>query len=110
MIGPDAAKLITIVHGRTYRRWLRQARNHTTKKRMGLPRTAAAIRDVAEYDAATGTTTIANHVVFDSFGRRTSETNAALADFDLGETGTWLDRATGLTWHRARWYNPDIQR
>jgi RHS repeat-associated protein len=66
------------------------------------------VRDVATYSG--GVTTIANHIAFDSFGRRASETNTALGDFDLGFTGKWLDRATGLQWNQNRWYNPSIQR
>jgi RHS repeat-associated protein len=68
------------------------------------------VRDVAEYDSGTNTTTVANHIAFDSFGDRISETNAALGDFDIGYTGKWFDRATGLAWHWTRWYNPSIQR
>jgi len=45
-IGPAVAKLITIVHPHTYRRWLWQDKHHTPKKRMGRPRTPAAIRDL----------------------------------------------------------------
>jgi RHS repeat-associated protein len=66
------------------------------------------VRDVAAYSG--GVTTIANHIAFDSFGRRASETNTALGDFDLGFTGKWLDRATGLQWNLNRWYSPSIQR
>jgi RHS repeat-associated protein len=66
------------------------------------------VRDVAAYSG--GVTTIANHIAFDSFGRRASETDTALGDFDLGFTGKWLDRATGLQWNQNRWYNPSIQR
>jgi putative transposase len=45
-IGAGAAKLVTIVHPHTYRRWVRDARNQTPKKRMGRPRTAASIREL----------------------------------------------------------------
>jgi hypothetical protein len=33
------------------------------------------VRDLAEYDAATDTTTIANHISYDAFGKATAETN-----------------------------------
>lgn len=68
------------------------------------------VRDVATYNTATDTTTLANHIAFDSFGKRVSETNSALGDFDVGFTGKWFDRATGLQWNLNRWYNPAIQR
>jgi RHS repeat-associated protein len=68
------------------------------------------VRDIGTYNAGTNTTTIANHIVYDSYGRRTSETNSSLGAFDIGYTGKWLDRDTGLKWHWNRWYNPEIQR
>jgi RHS repeat-associated protein len=68
------------------------------------------VRDVATYNATTDITTIANHIAFDAFGRRVSETNSSLGDFDIGFTGKWLDRATGLQWNVNRWYSPAIQR
>jgi RHS repeat-associated protein len=68
------------------------------------------VRDVATYNAATDTTIVANHIAFDSFGKRVSETNSSLSDFDVGFTGKWFDRATGLQWNLNRWYNPAIQR
>jgi RHS repeat-associated protein len=68
------------------------------------------VRDVADYNGTTDVTTIANHIAFDSFGKRVSETNSALGDFDIGFTGKWFDRATGLQWNVNRWYNPSIQR
>jgi RHS repeat-associated protein len=68
------------------------------------------VRDVATYNTSTNVTTIANHIVFDSHGKRTSETNSSLGDFDIGFTGKWFDRATGLQWNVNRWYNPAIQR
>jgi RHS repeat-associated protein len=68
------------------------------------------VRDVAEYNSGTNTTTVENHIVYDSFGRRTSETNSSLGAFGVGYTGKWFDRDTGLAWHWNRWYNPEIQR
>jgi RHS repeat-associated protein len=69
-----------------------------------------SVRDVATYNTTTNVTTIANHIAFDSFGRRASETNSSLDDFDVGFTGKRFDRATGLQWNLNRWYNPAIQR
>ena len=69
-----------------------------------------SVRDVATYNTTTNVTTIANHIAFDSYGKRTSETNSSLGDFDVGFTGKWFDRATGLQWNLNRWYNPAIQR
>jgi RHS repeat-associated protein len=62
------------------------------------------LRDLATYDAATDTTTIANHRQFDSYGNITSETNAAV-DQLFGYTGRALDEATGLQNNLNRWYD-----
>ncbi len=37
-----------------------------------------SVRDIAVYNAGTNTTTIANHNVYDAFGRVVSETNSAV--------------------------------
>jgi RHS repeat-associated protein len=63
------------------------------------------VRDLAVYDAATGTTTIINHRVYDAFGNLTSQTNAAV-DCLFGYAGQMFDQNTGLVYSRARWYDP----
>jgi len=65
----------------------------------------ATVRDVAEHDTVTGITTIANHIVYDSFGNRISETNAAV-DTLFGYTGREWDSDIDLQHNRARWYDP----
>jgi len=57
------------------------------------------VRDLATSQG--GTTTIANHRVYDSFGNLQSQTNAAV-DCLFGFTGRAFDEATGLqdNWHR----------
>jgi RHS repeat-associated protein len=66
-------------------------------------------RDLAEFDDATGITAIANHRVFDSFGRLVSETNPSVQHAS-GYTGRELDADTGLMYYRARWYDPAVGR
>ena len=44
-IGPSVYKLITIVHGRTYQRWVREKALGKTPKKMGRPRTLESIRE-----------------------------------------------------------------
>jgi RHS repeat-associated protein len=68
------------------------------------------VRDVAVYDAGQDATTIANHLFYDAFGRRVSETDDTLSLVDLGYTGRYYDRATALQWNNARWYNASIGR
>ena len=50
-----------------------------------------------------------NHLSYDSFGRVTAETNAAV-DHLFGYTGRERDEETGLNFYRARYYDPAIGR
>ncbi len=73
------------------------------------------IRDLAQYNAATGTTAIVNHRVFSAFGQLLSETDPATGQpatvsSSFGYTGCYFDSATGLQWNVNRWYNPSIER
>ena len=45
-IGPDAAKLITIVSKRTYQRWVREKNYGKATKKMGRPRTQGSVREI----------------------------------------------------------------
>ncbi len=54
------------------------------------------VRDVAEYDAGTDTTTVANHIAYNSFGNKQSETNGTLDALSLNYTARFFDKATGL--------------
>ncbi len=65
------------------------------------------VRDLAAYDAETGTTAVANHIVYDAYGRVTSETNAAV-DSLFAFTGRALDPATGLQNNWNRWYDAKV--
>jgi hypothetical protein len=56
------------------------------------------VRDVAVYDDGQDETTVANHIFYDAFGRRVSETDDTLSLVDLGYTGRYFDRATSLQW------------
>ncbi len=63
------------------------------------------VRDLAFYDEADAETSIANHVAYNAFGRKTSETNAAV-DCVFAYTGRLLDDDTDLQNHLHRWYDP----
>jgi hypothetical protein len=65
------------------------------------------IRDIAEYNATTNTTTVTNHRKYDSFGNLESETNAAV-DLLFGYTGRLFNAETGLQNNLHRWYDPRI--
>jgi RHS repeat-associated protein len=62
-------------------------------------------RDVVEYDADTDTTTVANHISYDGFGRIKSETAAAV-DYLLGFQGMERDEETGTFHADNREYDP----
>ncbi|MFN7802775.1 MAG: RHS repeat-associated core domain-containing protein [Planctomycetaceae bacterium] len=63
------------------------------------------IRDLVQDNATTGTTTVVNHVRYDTFGQIVSQTNS---QFQLwfAYTGREWDPAAGLYFYRARWYDP----
>jgi RHS repeat-associated protein len=67
------------------------------------------VRDLAQHDAGTGTTTVANHRVFNAFGELTSETNVAI-DHLFAFTGRALDESTGLQNNLNRWYDAEVGR
>jgi RHS repeat-associated protein len=59
------------------------------------------IRDLAEYNSGTDSTTVSNHRTFDSFGNITAETNAAV-DHVFAFTARELDEEIGLHNYRGR--------
>jgi RHS repeat-associated protein len=61
------------------------------------------IRDLVDFNGSTYS--ITNHRVYDSFGRLTSETNAAV-DMVFAYTGKYFDEVTQLSNHWNRWYDP----
>jgi RHS repeat-associated protein len=63
------------------------------------------VRDLATYDSQNDTTTVANHITYDAYGKLTSETNSAVAHL-FGFTGRPFDEATGLQNNLNRWYDP----
>ena len=63
------------------------------------------VRDIADRNETTGTTSVTNHRVYDSFGNRESESNSTL-DHVFGFTGKYFDEATKLGNHWNRWYDP----
>ncbi len=67
------------------------------------------VRDLADFDPATQETTIANHLVYDAFGRITQETNPAV-DHLFGFTGRETDEESDLNYYRARYYDPALGR
>jgi RHS repeat-associated protein len=58
-----------------------------------------------QYNATTGTTTVVNHVRYDTFGQIVSQTNSQFQPW-FAYTGREWDPAVGLYFYRARWYDP----
>ncbi len=73
----------------------------------GLADHLGTIRDLADYVAATDTTTVTNHRVYNAYGKLVSETNSAV-DLLFGFTGKQLDDATGLQHNLFRWYDSNL--
>ncbi|MEQ9406875.1 MAG: RHS repeat-associated core domain-containing protein [Fuerstiella sp.] len=67
------------------------------------------IRDVAEYDSGTDTTTVVNHIQYSSFGTITSQTNSTYEP-RFTFTGREWDRDAELFYYRARWYDAGVGR
>ena len=59
------------------------------------------VRDLAEYDAGSGTTSVVNHLQYDAFGSVTSATSTAV-DTIFGYTGRESDEESELYDYRAR--------
>ncbi len=76
----------------------------TDKLYWALTDNLGSVRDLAEYNSGTDTTTIANHRVYDAFGNITSETTPAV-DHLFAYTGRIYDEDTGLQNNRRRWYD-----
>jgi len=62
------------------------------------------VRDVAQYDSLSDSTTVVDHLQYDSFGNITSQTNANLTP-PFAYTGRDWDAGSGLYYYRARWYD-----
>jgi RHS repeat-associated protein len=59
-----------------------------------------SVRDVIDNSGV-----VLNHIVYDSFGQVTSESDPAV-DFRFGYTGRELDTETDLMYYRARYFDP----
>ena len=73
------------------------------------------IRDLAILDAQSGTTSVVNHRVFDTFGNLKSAiaplTNqAAAVDCFFGFTGRAFDENTNTQYNTTRWYDARVGR
>jgi RHS repeat-associated protein len=67
------------------------------------------VRDIVSYDSGTDTTTLENHIAYNSFGEVISETNPSV-ETEFKFTARYTDATTGLQWNLNRWYVPSIGR
>ncbi|MCR4415718.1 MAG: RHS repeat-associated core domain-containing protein, partial [Thermoguttaceae bacterium] len=67
------------------------------------------VRDIARFDPQTGATTVVNHLVYDAFGRVTSESNPAVDSLFLF-TARPFDEDTQLQNNLNRWYDASVGR
>jgi RHS repeat-associated protein len=63
------------------------------------------VRDIAKYNSGTDTTSIVNHLKYDSFGKITSQTNSSYQPLHT-YTGREWDSDASMNYYRARWYDP----
>ncbi|GAB6188117.1 hypothetical protein JCM17478_36190 [Thermopirellula anaerolimosa] len=67
------------------------------------------VRNIARFDPQTGTTTVVNRLVYDAFGRVTSESNPAVDSLFLF-TARPFDSDTALQNNLNRWYDSRVGR
>jgi RHS repeat-associated protein len=67
------------------------------------------IREVSRHNNATNTTSVIDHVFYDSFGRELTH-SATDPGHRFGYTGRDRDPETDLDYYRARYYNPSMGR
>ena len=65
------------------------------------------IRDVAQYNSGTNTTTVVDHLKYDSFGNITAQSDSTKQPL-FTYTGRQWDGSAGLQYSRARWYDPKV--
>ncbi|MEA1952118.1 MAG: RHS repeat-associated core domain-containing protein, partial [Planctomycetota bacterium] len=66
------------------------------------------VRDQVGYNQYTSSTYLVNHIEYDAYGNKLSETNAV--DHLFAYTGRMFDEATGLQDNLNRWYDPEVGR
>jgi len=96
LTGPDIDQILAGENGAGDVRWFLADQQGTT-------------RDVAEYDSGTDTTSIVNHLQYDSFGRITDQTAPGEQPL-FAYTGLMWDADAELQYSRARWYDPMVGR
>jgi len=73
------------------------------------------VRDVAQYNSTTGTTSVVDHLIFDSFGQLSGQVSGGSyyagpttlsTTPRFGYASMRLDFASGLSYDNARWYDP----
>jgi len=67
------------------------------------------VRDIAKYDPDDDMTTVVNHLIYDAFGRVTSESNPAVDSLFMF-TARPFDPDTGLQNNLNRWYDATVGR
>jgi|GEM_PF-2472096 len=67
------------------------------------------VRDIANYDSGSDMTTVVNHLIYDAFGRVTSESNPAVDSLFLF-TARPFDSDTQLQNNLNRWYDARVGR
>jgi RHS repeat-associated protein len=68
----------------------------------GLVDHLGSVRDVVDNSG-----TVKNHIIYDSFGNITSQTDSSVV-FRYGYTGRKLDKESGQYYYRSRYYDPTV--
>jgi RHS repeat-associated protein len=68
-----------------------------------------SVRDLVQYNSGTNTTSVVNHVLYDTFGQIKSQTNSTWQPL-FAYTGREWDGDAGMYYYRARWYDARVGR
>ena len=94
--GPRTSDVLADENGSGVVSWFLKTREGTTV-------------DVIQYNSTTDTTTVVDHLIYDAFGKITSQSNSAYQPI-VAYTGQLWDADAGLYYYHARWYDARVGR
>ena len=65
-----------------------------------------SVRDVVQYNSGDNTTAGVEHIIYNSFGAKLSDTFTTATPFTYGYAGTFTDTVTADQLHGVRWLDP----
>ena len=69
-----------------------------------------SVRDVVQYNSGDNTTAGVEHIIYNSFGAKLSDTFTTATQFTYGYAGTFTNTVTADQLHGVRWLDPSTRR